>query len=93
MDELSEPDNGFLSTRKQRAQDQCFQAVYRTTCSMSIGDLILDDAGDLGVITFIETDKGHELYFVEWASGGLTGYTTAHIPREIERWTENVRPI
>ena len=54
---------------------------------MSIGDLILDDAGDLGVITFIETDKGHELYFVEWTSGGLTGYTTAHIPREIERWT------
>ena len=92
MDDLASFDNDFLPTFKQGAKGQCVQAIHRVA-RMSIGDLILDDAGDLGVITFIETDKGYELYFVEWTSGGLTGYTTAHIPREIERWTENVRPI
>ena len=92
MDELSEFDNDFLSSLKQRAQDQCVQAVCGAAC-MSVGDLILDDDGDLGVITLIETDNGYELYFVEWTSGGLTGYTTAHIPRELERWSKNVRPV
>ena len=56
-----------------------------------LGDLVMDYGGDLGIITFIETDKGYELYFVEWTSGGLTGYTTAHNPKEIRKWTINVR--
>ena len=60
---------------------------------MKIGDLILDDMGDLGVISLIKTDKQGTLYFILWASGGLMGYTSAHLPREIERWTKNVRPI
>ena len=58
---------------------------------MNIGDLILDDGGDLGVISLIETDKQGTLYFVLWTGGGLQGYTSAHIPREIERWSKNVR--
>lgn len=62
-----------------------------TTAKPTTGDLILDDAGDLGVITLIETDNGYELYFVEWTSGGLTGYTTAHRLKDIERWSKNVR--
>tara|TARA_R100000315_G_C5078489_1_gene45555 strand:+ start:140 stop:322 length:183 start_codon:yes stop_codon:yes gene_type:complete len=60
---------------------------------MSIGDLILDDGGDLGVISLIETDKQGTLYFVLWTSGGLQGYTSAHLARDIERWSKNVRPI
>ena len=60
---------------------------------MSIGDLILDDGGDLGVISLVETDKQGTLYFVLWTSGGLQGYTSAHLARDIERWSKNVRPI
>ena len=92
MDDLSKSDNDFLSSFKQRAQDQCVQAFSRLAC-MNIGDLILDDGGDLGVISLIETDKQGTLYFVLWTSGGLMGYTSAHIPREIERWSKNVRLI
>ena len=58
---------------------------------MNTGDLVMDYGGDLGIITLIETDKGHELYFVQWTSGGLTGYTTAHTPREIKIWSKYVR--
>ena len=60
---------------------------------MNVGDLILDDGGDLGVISLIETDKQGTLYFVLWTSGGLQGYTTAHKPKKIERWSKNVRLI
>ena len=60
---------------------------------MKVGDLILDDGGDLGVISLIETDKGGTLYFVLWTSGGLQGYTSAHLARDIARWSKNVRPI
>ena len=60
---------------------------------MNVGDLILDDRGDLGVISLIETDKQGTLYFVLWTSGGLQGYTSAHLARDIERWSKNVRPI
>ena len=60
---------------------------------MNVGDLILDDRGDLGVIALIETDKQGTLYFVLWTSGGLQGYTSAHLARDIERWSKNVRPI
>ncbi len=58
---------------------------------MNIGDLILDDGGDLGVISLIKTDKQGTLYFVLWTSGGLQGYTSAHLARDIERWSKNVR--
>ena len=58
---------------------------------ITIGDLILDDGGDVGIISLIETDKQGTLYFVLWTSGSLEGYTTAHKPNKIKRWTENVR--
>ena len=58
---------------------------------ITLGDLIIDDGGDAGIVSLIETDKEGTLYFVLWTSGGLTGYTTAHHPKEIYRWTENVR--
>ena len=61
----------------------------------TIGDLIMDYGSDkmLGIITFIEPPVGtsQELYFVQWTSGGLTGYTTAHHLKDIERWSINVR--
>lgn len=59
----------------------------------TLGDLVMDDGGDLGFISFIEPPVGtsQELYFVLWSSGGLTGYTTAHHLKEIRRWTINVR--
>ena len=56
-----------------------------------VGDLVMDYGGDVGVISLIETDKHGTLYFVLWTNGGLQGYTTAHHPKEIYRWTENVR--
>ena len=56
-----------------------------------VGDLVMDYGGDVGVISLIETDKEGTLYFVLWSSGYLTGYSTAHIPREIRAWTKNVR--
>ena len=55
----------------------------------TIGDLLMDDGGDLGIITLIE--RPQELYFVQWTSGGLEGYTTAHRLKDIERWSKNVR--
>ena len=58
---------------------------------ITLGDLIIDDAGDAGIVSLIETDKEGTLYFVLWTSGGLTGYTTAHKPKQIMRWTKNVR--
>ena len=58
-----------------------------------VGDLVMDYSGDIGIITFIEPPVGtsQELYFVQWTSGGLTGYTTAHHLKDINRWTINVR--
>lgn len=58
-----------------------------------VGDLLMDDGGDIGLVTFVEPPVGtsQELYFVLWTSGGLAGYTTAHHRKEIERWTKNVR--
>ncbi len=56
-----------------------------------VGDLISDLWDDVGVISMVETDKEGTLYFVLWTSGYLTGYTTAHKPREIRAWTKNVR--
>ena len=61
---------------------------------ITLGDLIIDDGGDAGIVSLIEywgDENGRHLYFVLWTSGGLTGYTTAHHPKEIYRWTENVR--
>ena len=58
---------------------------------ITLGDLIIDEGGDTGIVSLIETDKEGTLYFVLWASGGLTGYTTAHKPKQIMRWTKNVR--
>ena len=59
----------------------------------ALGDLIMDDGGDIGLISLIEPPIGtsQELYFVHWSSGGLAGYTTAHRLKEIRRWTINVR--
>ena len=59
----------------------------------TLGDLIMDDGGDIGLISLIEPTTGQvpELYFVHWSSGGLAGYTTAHRLKEIRRWTINVR--
>ena len=58
-----------------------------------LGDLVMDEGGDIGFISLIEPPVGtsQELYFVHWESGGLTGYTTAHYLKEIHRWTINVR--
>ena len=58
---------------------------------ITLGNLIIDDGGDAGIVSLIETDKEGTLYFVLWTSGGLTGYTTAHKPKQIMRWTKNVR--
>ena len=58
---------------------------------ITLGDLIIDDGGDAGIVSLIEPDKDGTLYFVLWTSGGLTGYTTAHKPKQIMRWTKNVR--
>ena len=58
---------------------------------ITLGELIIDDGGDAGIVSLIETDKEGTLYFVLWTSGGLTGYTTAHKPKQIMRWTKNVR--
>ena len=58
---------------------------------ITIGDLVIDLRGDAGIVSLIETDKEGTLYFVLWTSGGLTGYTTAHKPKQIMRWTKNVR--
>ena len=58
---------------------------------ITLGDLVIDDGGDAGIVSLIETDKEGTLYFVLWTSGGLTGYTTAHKPKQIMRWTKNVR--
>ena len=58
---------------------------------ITLGDLIIDNGGDAGIVSLIETDKEGTLYFVLWTSGGLTGYTTAHKPKQIMRWTKNVR--
>ena len=60
----------------------------------TLGDLIIDDGGDAGIVSLIEywgDEGGTHLYFVLWTSGGLTGYTTAHKLKEIKRWTKNVR--
>ena len=54
-----------------------------------VGDLVMDYEGDVGVISLI--DPVVRLYFVLWTSGYLTGYTTAHKPKEIRAWTNNVR--
>ena len=56
---------------------------------ITLGDLILDDEGDAGIITLI--DPVAPFYYVLWTSGMIMGYTTAHHPKEIHRWTENVR--
>ena len=62
-----------------------------TMTDPELGDLIIDYGGDVGVISLIETDKEGTLYFVLWTSGYLTDYTTAHKPKEIRAWTNNVR--
>jgi hypothetical protein len=54
-----------------------------------VGDLVMDYEGDVGVITL--ADPVAPLYYVLWSSGYLTGYTTAHKPKEIRAWTKNVR--
>ena len=54
-----------------------------------VGDLVMDYEGDVGVITLI--DPVAPLYYVLWSSGYLTGYSTAHKPKEIRAWTKNVR--
>ena len=56
-----------------------------------LGDLVMDYGGDVGVISLIETGEEGTLYFVLWSSVGLTGYSTAHNLKEIEKWTINVR--
>lgn len=59
-----------------------------------VGDLVMDYAGDLGIVSLIEywgDENGTDLYFVHWTSGGLAGYTTAHKPKDIRMWTINVR--
>jgi len=58
-----------------------------------LGDLLMDDEGDIGLISLIEAPENlsTELYFILWTSGFLTGYTTAHHLKEIHRWTINVR--
>ena len=61
---------------------------------ITLGDLVIDDGGDAGIVSLIEhwgDADGTHLYFVLWTSGGLTGYTTAHKPKQIMRWTKNVR--
>jgi hypothetical protein len=65
--------------------------INTTLDKPQVGDLLMDLAGDLGTVSLVETDKEGTLYFVLWFNGGLQGYTTAHTPREIERWTKNVR--
>ena len=62
-----------------------------TMTKPEVGDLLMDYGGDVGVISLIETDKEGTLYFVLWSSGYLTGYTTAHKPKQIMKWTKNVR--
>lgn len=55
-----------------------------------VGDLVMDWAGDLGIISHIESEKFMCPYFVQWTSGGLQGFTTAHKIREIRAWTINL---
>ena len=56
-----------------------------------LGDLVMSYDGEIGIVSFIESNKFMCPYFVRWASGYLTGYTTAHKLREIRAWTINVR--
>lgn len=65
--------------------------ISTTMTNPELGDLVIDYGGDVGVISLIETDKEGTLYFVLWTSGYLTNYTTAHKPKEIRAWTNNVR--
>ena len=60
-----------------------------TLNKIEMGDLIMDYGGDVGVITLV--DPVAPLYYVLWSNGYLTGYTTAHKPKEIRAWTKNVR--
>ena len=65
-----------------------------TLDKIEMGDLVMDYGGDVGVISKIEywgDEDGTHLYFVLWSSGYLTGYSTAHKPKEIRAWTKNVR--
>ena len=57
-----------------------------------LGDLLMDDEGDIGLISLIEPPENlsTEIYFVEWSSGGMCGYTTAHELRDIQRWRKNL---
>jgi len=56
-----------------------------------VGDLVMNWDGEIGIVSLIESDKFMCPYFVQWTSGYLTGYSTAHKLREIRAWTINVR--
>lgn len=55
-----------------------------------LGDLVVGLGNDLGIISHIENDKLMCPYFIQWISGGLQGYTTAHNLFEIESWSKNL---
>ena len=65
--------------------------ITSTRDKPQVGDLVMNWDGEVGIISLVESDKFMCPYFVLWFNGYLTGYSTAHKRREIERWTRNVR--
>ena len=92
MGEPLETDSDFLPTLKQGAQDQCVQAFSRVA-RMNIGNLVVKVTSmetAVGVIRLIDLSVTTP-YFVEWLSGFMCGYTTAHPLDHIEQWSKNDR--
>ena len=62
---------------------------------MKVGDLVVKVTSmetAVGIIQLIDSSVTTP-YFIEWASGIMCGYTTAHSLDHVEQWSKNVRPV
>lgn len=62
---------------------------------MNIGDLVVKVTSmevAVGVIRLVDSSVTTP-YFVEWLSGFMSGYTTAHSLDHVEQWSKNDRLI
>ena len=55
-----------------------------------VGDLVMNDYGEVGIITLIEPIVGHP-YFVEWVSGIFTNRSTSHPIEVVSKWRKNFK--